>query len=623
MNMFENIYRKFWWKPAISAGVSSLVEIASDPTFTERFILQKEALLSVSKDTEQEFVSFGREAGSLYSQAKTILSKVNEVLEGATGDGARQAVDFFELLIADFEQLIAKDRNEVTTLISEMTGLSGQIETLFRHREVIDDAARLPLALLKIGFRVEGASRLQAITKILDAVGVEASVLGKKVVASTNAQFLTLETAAISMKELILSLHGMREEADRTQSETTIRIHELKRHVEQLREVRLDQDKVGQEIEATGKELQQEFNRVVMALQYHDITRQQLEHIAETFESTLSGSMPSVSSSESAALLHQTAKIQVHQTQAALGSLKMAGKEFQQGMDQILCRANDLERNVMNFQSFCRNEKVFEALQGLEALQSMMDERTMMKQGISEAACLIFEKVTDCTSTLNELTLDLRILAINAQVQAANAKHHEVVEMLAKEMCDVSNAIKRAAEALTLDMTAIMKQLALAARAWKLGTKQSKEGRIIHKEVPHCIKLLTEIQEKVTIGLAESESLQADLRSRIVFLLGKVNFPLVASDRLLPVLRFFREVEAETQPMGEHSEVSLSVLASMETNYTMASERKVHALAVTESLETAGLPVAPITVNLSDSSQSEVKPAAPSGEEFGDNIELF
>ena len=606
------------------------MEIVSGPSLAERFTLQKEVLLSVSKDTEQEFVAFGQETGSLVSQSRTILAKVNEVLEVATGDTAREAVDLFDLFITDTERIIEIDQTDVETLIIEMTALRQQIEALFQHRQFIEDAALLPLALLKIGFRVEGASRLQTITKILDAVGVEAATLGKKVVASTHTQFETLTIAGSSMKRLIASLNGMIDEMHREEEKTAKRINELKRHAAQLREARQDQDKVGREIETTGKELQREFNRVVMALQYHDITRQQLEHVAEAFESTLPGLSHNTPSLESEALLHQTVRIQIHQTQAALESLKQAGTEFHEGLDQISHRAGELENNVENFRSLCRNDEVLKALQGLVELQTMIEERTTIKRGVGEAACLIFEKVVDCTSSLNELTLDLRILAINAQVQAANAEHHAVVEMLAKEMCDVSNAIKNASEALTNDMQTVMKSLAnLATRAWKLGTQQTKEGHSIHQEMPHCIDLLNQMQENVTVGLAESSSLQADLQSRIAVLLRKVNFPLVASERLLTVLRFFREVEGESMPDDENATASLRALASMETNYTMASEREVHAIALAKSglssKNSAGIELfeEPASLIPGGASKPDVKPGATKVEDFGDNIELF
>ena len=625
MNVFKNIYLRFRPERQASDAAGSLAGgvLESGPTLVERFVEQKQTLLSVSGDTESEFVSFGKEAGLLFSQAKKILSLVNEILETATGATIKEAVDLFEVLIADAEVLITNDQAEVETLIGEMAELCGQIESLGRHRDLIEDATRLPLGLLKIGFRVEGASRQQAITKILDAVGVEAAVLGKKVLASTAVQFSTLETASASMQKLVQSLRTMSEEVHRQHGETGDRIQKLNRHAGQLREGQRDQGQVGGEIEATGRALQRDFNRVVMALQYHDITRQQLEHVAEAFEATLpSAAASDAATPESAAMLHQTVKVQIHQTQAALASLKTAGKEFQQGMDQISTGANDLGQNVAKFRDLCRNEELFQALQGLAALQSMVDERTTIKRGVGEAACLIFEQVSDCTATINDLTQDLRILAINAQVQAANAEHHEVVEMLAKEMCDVSNAIRDAAQALTHDMEEVMKKISLLAmRAWKLGTHRASGGRTMHEEVPRCIEMLKGMQEKVSSGLGEADSLQADLQSRIAVLVTKIHFPEVASVRLMTVLQFFREIEAKTQLVGEHSEASMRALATMESNYTMASEREVHALAVAQS----GLPVAP-EIELFDACETpepEVKSPTPKGDEFGDNVELF
>ena len=137
MNVFENIYQRLRPKEKLSTSASSSVEIVSGPSLAERFTLQKEVLLSVSKDTEQEFVAFGQETGSLVSQSRTILAKVNEVLEVATGDTAREAVDLFDLFITDTERIIEIDQTDVETLIIEMTALRQQIEALFQHRQIV------------------------------------------------------------------------------------------------------------------------------------------------------------------------------------------------------------------------------------------------------------------------------------------------------------------------------------------------------------------------------------------------------------------------------------------------------------------------------------------------------
>ena len=627
MNRIKNFFQRWLQRGPGPAGCC--VETPADSngleSWIERFAVQKKVILSVSEDTEQEFASFGTEAVALFSQAETILAEVNTVVLAATDESAHQAVDLFEMLVADTETIIAKDQSEMECLIRDMSalwsGILTQVGTLSRHRSAIDDAVRLPLSLLKIGFRVEGACHQRDIAKILDAVGVEAYILGKKVVICTDAQFAALESVGRSMQKLILDLRGMSEEVRREHAETTGQILELKRHAEQLRGARQAQGQVAQQIETTGRELQLEFNRVVMAFQCHDITRQQLEHVVEAFESTL----PAVSDScgsATPALLHQTVKVQIHQTQSALGGLRSASKEFKQGMDQIARLANDLEKNISDYRNLSSVDEVFRALEGLALIHSMVAERARIKCGVGETACVIFEQVTDCSASINELTLDLRILAINAQVQAVNAEHHQVVERLAREMREVSDSIKISAEALTGDVQSIKKQLGeFAAEAWSFGSHQKHRDVPIDESVARCIDLLKGMQEKVSAGLSKSDSLQRDLQPRIANLLAKVHFPELAAQRLVTVIQFFLEVKEMTQPVGEHSESSMQALASMETNYTMASEREVHALVLANSAQAVETP-AEIEL-FSEAPAAAVNPAESSESEFGDDIELF
>ena len=131
-------------------------------------------------------------------------------------------------------------------------------------------------------------------------------------------------------------------------------------------------------------------------------------------------------------------------------------------MDNISRLANNLSQNVGIFQGLCQTDQVLLALEGLASMQALIAVRSAIKRDVGEAGCAIFGKVSDCTGTINDLTLDLRILAINAQVQAANTKDQQVVEALARSMRGISNAIRKDAENLTQDMRAITNRLSVS-----------------------------------------------------------------------------------------------------------------------------------------------------------------
>lgn len=595
-----------------------------------RFEEQKEVLFSVSRDTEQEFISFGKESEVLFSNTKVILADVHSILDTATGNDAKEAIDLFNVLVRDAEKLITADETDLDSLMQEMSDLRRQIDTLLRHRESIDGAMRLPLELLKVGFRIEGANQHQKMAKIMESVAIEVSILGEKLVRSTDEQFEGLDTAIHEIDKLVSRLRNMNEEAHRQYGEAADRIHELQANARQLSDARLVQGEVGQAIEVNGRDLQQQFNRVVMALQYHDITRQQLEHVAQAF-GTIQEWIPSGQDSAQksltggeAALLHQAVSVQIQQTDAALGSLKTAGREFQEGMEAVSGRVNDLAQNVAVFNGLRQTDKVFKALEGLSSLQSLIATRSAIKRDVGEAGCLIYGRVTDCTTTIGELTTDLRILAINAQVQAVNAGKQRVIEVLAENICQVSAAIQTATESLTADMRTIKDRLSeLAARAWKMGTHQTPEARAVSEGAPRCIALLRGFQGNLTAGLEDLSRRQKDLQSRIEYLLTKVSFPEIASQQLQTVLRFFQEVQVQTSPLADHADISKHAIASLEASYTMVKEREVHALAIAQSHRTVATQDSDEYPAPPDVSQKKPERATAAAQEFGDNIELF
>lgn len=590
----------------------------------ERFKEQKSVLLSISNDTEQEFVVFGREAGALSLEAKEMLEQVNGVIEASTGEGAREAVDLFDELVAAAGRLIAGDEIEIQSLMGEVSAVRMELERMMEHRLIMEGAVRMPLFLLKVGFRIEGAHSSERLSKTFEGVAMDIASLREKLILTVNEQFAGLAVAVRSMENLIATLSRMSEEARRQHGEAGARIEELERHAGQLREARQSQGMVAQRVSESSQSLHQQFNRVVMALQYHDITRQQLEHIGQAFD-TMGEWLPAAKPEEvsqtgpEVALLQEASKLQAQQTRSALESLRTAGREFLEGLESISRGANNLAADVSAFSDLCRNEPVFRALNGLATLQTFIAARSEIKREVGEAACAIYGKVTDCTRPLQELTFDLRLLAINAQVQAANAGQRFVVEALAENICKVSESISEATQTLALEMEAIMKHLSeLGSRAWALGTRHTAESRAMAAGIPRCVVLLREFQANVGAGLETISRRQVEFHERIERLLPTVNFPALASQRLESVLSFFEEIQRETIPFAGGSNASHEALAGFKSAYTMASEREVHesvqsdlapdaAAAATELLHAPGI-----------SNAVEAR-----GQELGENIELF
>jgi hypothetical protein len=586
-----------------------------------QFDRQKEVLLSVSADTEQEFIAFGREAGALFADSTEILKLVGGVLEKVAGENAQKAVELFEALIDDAGKLMAADEAEILGLIEEMSELKQEMNRLLNYRATMERAVRLPLLLLRVGFRIEGSHTQGRLAKALESVALEVTTLRDKLTSAAERQFVGLEEAARAMAALVATLSKMSEDAHRQHGEGSERMQELRRHAAQLREAGLSQGELARSIGENGRSLHKEFNRVVVALQYHDITRQQLDHVGEAFD-TMRGWLPSVSPGENAkthqepAMLHHASVLQIQQTRSTLGSLKSAGREFRESVEAIAQRAEALTTDISVFSGLCHNESVLRALEGLAALQAIIEARSAIKREVGESACEIYGKVTDCTQQVRELTLDLRLLAINAQVQAANAGQQRVVEVLAENMGQVSDSIQEATQSLASEMEIIMKQIsALGTRAWKLGTQQTDEGKAMAKAVPRCANALRELQTSVTVGLDSACHSQLELRQRIQQLLLGVQFPELASRRLETVLAFFEELERATIPAGGSSNASREALQDFSSSYTMAREREVHAAVIRHEAASDG--ESPV-----DSPDRAFDAESLAGG-LGDNVELF
>jgi methyl-accepting chemotaxis protein len=256
----------------------------------------------------------------------------------------------------------------------------------------------------------------------------------------------------------------------------------------------------------------------------------------------------------------------------------------------------------------------------MEALGQQLNNSFLLSEilfkTISNVSGLV-ERIGSNQTKINKTRLDMKTLALNAQVQAARlGGDGRALSVLAEAMQHLSDSWSAAAEE-----TASLLQNAVNLAA---DLKDKLEGVLEHcrsqtaksqERASNAVLLLQTAGEKTGSAVEAINQASQSLGEEITALAGAIKFPEIAGAGLEGIIRSLEGIKDEVGeglPADERRQINGKVLETVSGRYTMESERAVHrnVLEQTDTGENA-VPTALPT------------PKAGGAEDFGDNVELF
>lgn len=370
-----------------------------------------------------------------------------------------------------------------------------------------------------------------------------------------------------------------------------------------------------------------EVNNLVVSLQFQDITRQQMEHSRDALEvvraqfhgassggGTDIGDGARICALQSAQLTHSAAELQA------------AVRDIAESLRSIAVRAGASAASVHGL--FVLADEVGQASIGdiereLASISDAFAENLVTNRNLTATMLSVtaaMEEITTFAEDINYMGAEIRLIALNAIIKAAQAGRDgaafsviaETVKRQSVELCTQAGAVVTNIEAINRHIDALH---------LTLGDEQATPGGggdagALHQErLADTFAMLKQFSGSVKLLLAQTDQASGAL-------LHCIDRALIALDSREISTLLEREVVAELEqllramgPVVLPSEGNATVarLDSHAGRYTMGSERKVH------QLFAASLAGRSLVEGAADQATS----AGSRGGMFGDNVEFF
>jgi len=351
---------------------------------------------------------------------------------------------------------------------------------------------------------------------------------------------------------------------------------------------------------------------IVAAIQVHDITRQQVEHVVDSLrqlarDASGNGSSSRPPAGSAAAIELQLAQLANAET-VFVDGMRQMDRRLATVADQISAMAAETGTLLGAGDSgdestfFSRMESSFRAIADTAAGCHQIEERT---RGALAGLQHTLEALRKSIREIHTVENRLRWLAINAAISAAHIGiAGEPLEAVAGAMRELLAECEKSSVT-TEDTIHSMIDVVRSAAGSSVHL-ETAAGEAAFDQLQIEIRDLRSLSRKAAQRTADIAQIASRLSSEVAALRGSVSAEGLFTSAIENCSRVLRRVR--TQMAADDGPVDRSALTRFEQQYTMHAEREIH-VAVLHASQPPATPA------------RAAPPAA--GAEFGDNVELF
>lgn len=579
-------------------------------------------LRGLSSGSEEEFLSVGEVLQGVYGQSLALTQRCREMLELLSGAEFSRIEDQLQVMLDDMERYVsvAQGRNE-----RGRESLRRERELLCRVAAPLEGFGKLnkTLRMLSISTKIESA-RLGAagagfvnLAMDVERLSHEVSVKSESIREDTLRLLLLIDESLVT-----LGSDTALQERDAGHLVETIRAN-----LSSLGDLHRRFISAGETVLGVSDEVSAAMGEVVSALQFHDITRQQMEHVIEALEK-IPGRID-----EAAASAGETAtdlvveigdvcELQQAQLRHAVDELCSAVDGVRSALTGIGSRVGYMVAQLQDVTGMAEHEgektlveRVMEGMQG--AAGFLLDCRRLDRE-MGETLRRVSETIVHITGFVSEIRRigsEIDLIALNSQIRAVHAGTDGAA------LAVLAEAIKRLSDDAVIQTTELSRLLGEIEKY--TNSLDDREGGAEGES------FIDDAERRLDEALGHLSALDARIISSLRGLRDDVHS---LDDDITSVTRRFRideRVRTVTEPLFEAlhriigesraihpaSERFLDSLRSMEKRYTMESERRIHEDVIRRRQ-------AP-NMSVPGSASRAFSSVSGSAGEFGDNVELF
>lgn len=591
-------------------GASSLGAGRSIPPFPtyelgEQFELlrtQQTDLATLGKHIEAQFLRISSDLEKLPGESDALVSHSEKMLRLAAG--TEKGEPTLETTLGLLKNPLDYVENYHVTTLRFLNTLRQAVEQIDRLLMAEENLQRTvaPLKFIRTMYRVESAALGSAVQGMFLALTEEIQVLQQQVNETFAAKFDALRSDQESLKRLIGRLDQQAGDQGKKMREKRDYLAKAMQDLRtDLEANRLKDLKLTQVTQAISNQV----GRLVFSLQAQDVIGQKLAHVLEALENMEEKFSASVDLEDSqtteiltaASYLSKASVVEAAQLKAVADNLRETDAALCSALDEINTQSKAIDKDCLALDEY---ENITVSPAGL--IQTLLDSLGEVATMVRDAAASskdAFESIspmggqaTNVTGTMRALSAQIKLIALNAQVQAAHITSGTGLEVLAAQTALIAEDTGRISEQIAGELDAFTKHLDELVKAFDTLREQGIESEQRWKEISAVQEKELHAYRDEALGelnfIGEASKRMRDL---VQAMRNRVELKSLADDRVEAPAQTLETIQALLQPLV-HANPEHDTEVTYTRSYTMESERQVQEQAVTNS----GAPSNPVAI---------------------------
>jgi methyl-accepting chemotaxis protein len=588
--------------------------------WAERLQSMTDELSRVIPERESNFLDLGRSVMDLSERSRQLAAMATDLAGKASGDDLKESIAELSSALSSLEQ--RQSVGNASDILQRCTALSGSVTGLQEKMGSFRPMLKR-LRVLAMSIRIESA-RMGTEGKGFVGLASEVEGLGQK----TESYSREVEGKTRSLLSSVRQVRGDMASIETMRSQTIDPLlGSLRSSLGEMSRLQEVSESVSASVSDRTKQVSGQIGEIVSSVQFHDITRQQVEHVVQVLDEVreiLSGSNQGEFDQEGPEeLIHwlgDVSNLQKRQLEATRSELERAMQQIRESLESIQTSIQAEEEDIRRFPGLDSQggDSVLGRLQQdvadlIETLKRARGSFEEIIQRLDEMASLL-DQMETFLDTVEEMSDDIELIALNASIKSAHTgEKGRPLGVLAEAIRKLSY---ESGEILQ-DVSTGLQEIASASEQFRSSAESAgTEAR----EEEDLSRSLETVLQRLQGSNAEVNDLYVSLRrgagelvERLQSLQSDLAVQYEVERELTKAMDGLQEIETEARQLVPERvrQTRSERLNSILERYTMESERLVHM--AFSGLHSEEPPAG----------DGAVEGAADASDEDDENVELF
>lgn len=551
----------------------------------EKLILFDSQIKNIIDLSEKEFILISKRFYNFHSEAKEITHLSTLLTNSMSGEIIGKSITELQEMLLQINQYLyqiaekfesGKNKLElICEILNEISEKTIYFQYIVKH-----------LRILGISTKIESA-RLGADEQGFNTLADNVDNLSVKINDRSYAikeKLIILLKSACDARTTIMNLAGMEHK------NSNLILANSKKSLDSLVSQYKRSNSEVSKLSARSKKISNDIGQVVISIQYHDITKQQLEHVREAFknlslqnEHNIRENVNKFSDEESLNLIYNTLRVQDAQinhskddlcqaTEKMLDSLSNIGKNvsgiyselsgiFEEGNQQQSSVLHEIEKNLTSVsENLTKNSKVeTDLLLSIESVSKTINE------------------LTSFVDDIDDIGTEIELIALNASIKAVHTGENGAPMGIIAE--SIQNLSKEAKEQTTIIIEALSKVTVISNQlnTELASTASNNSGKDLEKmtgNISTLLQLINKHDNENKINLVKIKNNVGQLFKDIEISISEINIHTKFTQFVKNLSQELDTIMNEYILCDKNSHKSDN-FKNIQKKYTMQSERDI------------------------------------------------